>query len=364
MKSKTFFIERPQATVLTDDLRQEVAVGPPFSSSVQRQVNSLYKSIFCLASRFQKTGDGEIIYAWLAYSESGLKAAIFFSEKGGRINVLNEYFEMPGEFLEKFIDFVFSRYSCAETISCPSIRVAQLDVRFLLQRYRSTEDIVIMLPDTVEQYDRSLGRSTRDNLKRYQKRIFKNIQGIKFVCFNNAEVDEALIQIIVDLNRARMDSKGQLCRHTEKSRADLNRIVAAYGFVVIGEHNGRVCCGVICTIVDSHVYMHVVAHDPYYDSFRLGMVCCYLSVCGAIQRGAKSYHMLSGEYDYKFRLGGEKLDFDRITIYRSHFCVINNFGTYVGNVIRGNGRRIKMAIRDWRVHKGEKDDINSRRSSN
>ena len=52
--------------------------------------------------------------------------------------------------------------------------------------------------------------------------------------------------------------------------------------------------------------MHVIAHDPGFDQARLGLLCCYLSICESIRRGMREYHLLSGRYDYKRRLRGQQ----------------------------------------------------------
>lgn len=81
--------------------------------------------------------------------------------------------------------------------------------------------------------------------------------------------------------------------------------------------DGRICAGTINFRAGDNYFLEVIAHDPAYNDYRLGTLCCYLTICECIAREGKEYHFLWGAHDYKFRLLGVQRELDHLTIYRS-----------------------------------------------
>src|SRR5207245_3753907 len=119
-----------------------------------------------------------------------------------------------------------------------------------------------------------------------------------------------------------------------------------YGLVGVATVDGRVCAGVICSRSAANYFMHVIAHDPTYDEYRLGKLCCYLTICECINRGGKEFHFLWGRYEYKYRLLGVQRDLDHLTVYRSRAQFLLNGNLVLKNAYKGYGRQAKRWLLD------------------
>jgi CelD/BcsL family acetyltransferase involved in cellulose biosynthesis len=111
---------------------------------------------------------------------------------------------------------------------------------------------------------------------------------------------------------------------------------------------GRLCAGTINYRVHDNYFLETLAHDPAFDDYRLGMLCCYLSICECIARGGKEYHFLWGQDDYKVRLHGVQRDLDDLVIYRSHLHMLLNGDAVLQQVAQAGVRRAQVWLRGAR----------------
>jgi hypothetical protein len=319
---------------------------PPFSDHTKLAIDTLYQNIFCSLVRFQ---DAETaVLAYVSADGSQIKQIVLFSRERCVVNVLNELFSISDADLEKFVIYVFNSIPDVELINFPSVSQRRRMLPFPNQSHNATEDIVVRLPSSAEAYMSSLSKNTRESIRRYQKRITRELGDVHIAFYEGPDVDVEQIQQVVRLSKARILKKNEVPTHTARSLDELGRLVSEYGVALIVKTGDTVIAGVLGTLVRQHFFMHVVAHDPALDGFRLGKICCYLSICNAIERGAKEYHMLSGEYEYKYRFLGERRDYERLTVYRSRLAILKNFGVFVHREVRGRGRKVKKNLIKWR----------------
>ena len=319
---------------------------PPFSDHTKHAIDTLHQNVFCSLVRFQNAETD--VLAYISADESQIKQIVLFSRRRCVINVLNELFSISDADLEKFITYVFNKVSGVELINFPSVSQRRRMLPYPYQSHNATEDIVVRLPSSAEAYISSLSKNTRESIRRYQKRITRELDDIHIAFYEGRDVDIEQIQEVVGLSKARILKKNEVPTHTARTLDELGRIVSEYGVALIVTAGDTVIAGVLGTLVRQHFFMHVVAHDPALDGLRLGKICCYLSICNAIERGAKEYHMLSGEYDYKYRFLGERRDYERLTVYRSHLAILKNFNVFARSEVRGRGRKVKKNLIKWR----------------
>ena len=81
--------------------------------------------------------------------------------------------------------------------------------------------------------------------------------------------------------------------------------------------NEQICAGLLCSVVGSDIYMHVLAHDTKYDAMRLGWVCCYQAIEHLISEGFQQIHFLWGHYDYKKKMGAKPIELYRVLIIKN-----------------------------------------------
>jgi hypothetical protein len=116
--------------------------------------------------------------------------------------------------------------------------------------------------------------------------------------------------------------------------------------------DGRVCAGAIGFRLGDSYFMHVIAHDPRFNSYSLGILCYYHTICEGIARGAKRFHLLQGRYGYKYRLLAQRQDYMNLDIYRSRVHAIVQGPKIVTKELRG---RIWLA-KQWLLHDVERHD--------
>jgi hypothetical protein len=322
---------------------------PPF---VEGALERLYGNVFATCARVRSLGLADQVRAFVAIRDGQVSCVLLFWRKGGAVEVLAEALALPAADIEAFASKVFQDCPGVTRIVFPAVRARIARLPFPYQQFDCLEDIVAELPESAETYFSMLGKNMRTSLKRYQRKIAVDFPGFRYAFYQKGDISEQHVGAIVSLSSARIASKNQSPTHTGEKTRQLIRLVKECGVVLVATVEGRVVAGVICTLVNGNVFMHVVAHDPLYDDYRLGKVCCYLSICDAIARGAREYHFLWGRYEYKYRLLGVQRDYDRLVIYRSRLALLANAATWLRTAWRGYGRRAKW----WLLAQEGKDN--------
>jgi CelD/BcsL family acetyltransferase involved in cellulose biosynthesis len=322
---------------------------PPF---VEAALERLHENVFGSCARARSLGIEEQVRAFVASRAGQPYCILLFYQRGRAVEVLAEAIALAPADVEAFAAAAFDHCPGATHIVFPAVRAPITQLPFPHQQFDCLEDIVADLPDSAETYFAMLGKNMRASLKRYQKKIAADFPGFRYAFYEKGDIRDQDVGAIVALSSARIASKNQSSTHTGDKTRQLIRLVKECGVVLVATIDGRVCAGVICSRVGGNVFMHVVAHDPAYDDYRVGKVCCYLSICDAIARGAREYHFLWGRYEYKYRLLGVQRDYDRLVIYRSRLALLVSASTWLRTAFRGHGRRAKW----WLLEQEGKDN--------
>lgn len=318
----------------------------PLPSFIESELERLHRNVFSSLVRLRSQGLAQQVSAYVVRRGGRVTCLLLFRRAGQTVHVLNEAVALDQDDIAQFARTVFDNYAAVGAVAFPSVQCRIERLGYPYQQFNSLEDIVLDLPASPEAYFAALGKNMRASLKRYQKKIGAELAGFRHAIYEGKDVSEQHIAQIVALSSARIAGKRQSPTHTDEKTAQLARLVRSCGVVLVGTIGGRVCAGVICTYYGGNFFMHVVAHDPAYDDYRLGKVCCYLSICDAIARGAREYHFLWGRYEYKYRLLGVQRDLDRVVVYRSRLSLLLNGANYLHTALRGHGRRAKQWLRD------------------
>jgi CelD/BcsL family acetyltransferase involved in cellulose biosynthesis len=313
----------------------------PLPHFVEAALERLYANVFASCARVRSLGLAGQARAFVATRDGQVSCVLLFCQNGAAVEVLAEALALDAADIEAFAETVFGACPGATRIVFPAVQSRIARLPFPYQQFDCLEDIVAELPDSTETYFSMLGKNMRTSLKRYQRKIALDFPGFRYAFYEKGDISEQQVGAIVSLSSARIASKNQAPTHTGEKTRQLIRLARECGVMLVATLEGRVVAGVVCTIVGGNVFMHVVAHDPLYDDYRLGKVCCYLSICDAIARGAREYHFLWGRYEYKYRLLGVQRDYDRLVIYRSRLALLANAATWLRTAWRGHGRRAK-----------------------
>jgi hypothetical protein len=306
------------------------------------ELERLYQNPYATLAKFGIDGTLADAGAYMVQQGGQLKTLFLFRLEGGRLEVLNEVIRIEAAEAQRFADTIFARFSQIDVILFRTIHTDIRELSFPFQRFNHSEDIVLSLPASEQLYRSSLSQTVRRNLKYYSNRIQRDHPSFSYTVYEKEQVSEQHIRDIIALSRARMAGKHKIFGIDQKETACIFGLVKAYGIVTVATIDGRVCAGAICYRVGSDYFMGVIAHDPAYDSYRLGTHCAYHTICECIRREGREFHFLWGEMDYKYRLMGAKRELDHVAIYRSRSHMLLRAGTMLRVAYCGYLRRLKL----------------------
>lgn len=310
------------------------------------EIDRLYGHLFCSLSYFEMARQAEGASTYVAWKNGNPISVLLYTCTAHEVIVINEYASLAEEEIQRFASFMFSAFATVWMISFKKI---QTDVRSLdrpCHAIACTEDMVISLPPTVKEYETAVGKNMRRNIKRYTSALEKDFPTWRYrVCLGN-EVGEQEIRDIIALSCIRMKSKNIVPRFTEEETQWIVDFAKRCGLVGVMTIDGKVCAGAIGFRIGDNYAMHVIAHDTKYNGYSLGILCYYRTICEGIVRGGKRFHLLQGQYEYKYRLLARRQDIVSLDIYRSQV----HAAAYGVRIFRRvwNGR-IRLA-KQWLLH--------------
>lgn len=317
---------------------------PPF---IDFAMDRLYGSIFSSLKQFRiyhAIGTGTHTYVF----RRGMKieAVFLFRCENGVVRVLNEVITLDGEQIDRFAQYVFHRFRNADVVCFKSIRTEPRRFSYPFQRFNFSEDIVLSLPPTADEYHARLGKNTRRNIKRYGDKLQRNFPSYAFHVYEQADVIERHVRDIIALNHARMAEKNKTSMIDERETQNILALAKKCGLVGVASIDGKVRAGTIGFRVGEHFYLSVVAHDPAYDEYWLGILCCYHTIRECIARRTKEFHFLWGRYEYKFTLLAVRRDLDVLMLYRSPWQMLRHAGLYAKTASGGWRRKLNLWLHD------------------
>lgn len=314
---------------------------------VEQEMDALYGNIFSSMMQFRISGLGEAeASTYVARDARGPRALFLFRRDRRRVRVLNECIRLDGAELRRFVDYIFDRFRNVTTICFNAVETERPALPFPCQHYNQLEDIAMALPATPADYLASLGKNTRRNVRRYGDRLRSSFPDVEFAAYEKGAVDEQTIRSIIGFNHARMTGKNKRSNLDEHSVRRITALAQACGLVGVLRIDGRICAGAISYRSGSNYFLDVLAHDPAYDEYWAGILCCYWTICECIQRGGTEFHFLWGRYDYKFTLGASIRELDGVTIYRSHAHMLLNGLFALNATYAGRMRQLKLWMDD------------------
>lgn len=316
---------------------------PPF---VEQELDLLYGNLYSSLAQFRINGKLRNVSTYVVRKGGKAVQVFLFRIEGGRVEVLNEVIAISADHIRQFATIIFSRFRAAKLISFQAIQTDLQHLSFPIQKINCLEDIVVTLPTTSERYLADLGKNTRRNIKRYTNRLQADFPELEFRIHVQAEASEQMIRNIVDLNKARMKGKNKVSAIDEQEVDKLIKLVRACGMVCVATMNGKICAGGISFRVGANYFLNVLAHDPAFDNYWLGILCCYHTIGECIVRHGKEFHFLWGRYDYKTTLLGIRRDLDSLVVYRSHLQILLNIDLAAVGAIKGRIRQLTLWLQE------------------
>jgi hypothetical protein len=316
-------------------------------SFIEAELENRYGNVFSVLKQFHTYCEGNVPFnAYVARNEQEIKTVLIFTRKGSRVRVMNEVIALDEREISDFAHYIFRAYSSVQVIDFHAIQAEIKNLNYPVQFYDCLEDIVLELPPTENEYQSQLGKNTRRNLKRYSDRLYKDHPSFEFQVYEKEQIQDEHIRAIVRLNKARMAEKNKESIIDDPETERIIRMVKAYGMVGVAKINDVICAGTISYRVGNNYFLSVLAHEPEYDPYWIGILCCYKTIQECILRGGREFHFLWGRYDYKFTLLARLRPLNHITIYRSRMHYLSNFGAVCQGVFARKKREFQLLMHE------------------
>jgi hypothetical protein len=318
---------------------------PPF---VGAALERLYGNLFSSLAYYRAFGGADQASSYVVRDGKAIVCLWLFHRHRNAVRVINEGIRLEQDELMRFASYIFSRYPAVNLISFHAVRPQLADLPLPHQRFNCLEDMVLTLPSSADAYLASLGRSTRSYIHRYLNKLKRDFPTFRFRALAAGDIEAGDVRRIIGLNRLRMASKGAESRNDDDTMRRIERLAGECGLMGVIMLDGRICAGSINYRVGANYFLETLAHDSAYDDYRLGTLCCFLTICECIERGGNEYHFLWGQDEYKTRLLGVQRDLDDLVIYRSRLHMLLYGKLVLQHAVNGLVRRLRIWVRRTR----------------
>ena len=284
---------------------------------VEAELERLYGSLFSSLAHFRIYGGAEEASTYVVRHDGAPTVVLLFRREPGAVRVINEGIRIEPEEIVRFATQIFGRYPSIARIIWHALDIDRFSCPFPFHRYPCTDDSIVTLPATADEYLAQLGKPTRKNIRRYQRRLVECFPSFHYQISERDQIDERQAQAIIELNRIRRKRKHKTSGIDALEADRMIRLAKEKGFAAVATIDGKVCAGALVFQFGKHYYSRVRAHDPQYDDYRLGLVGGYLLITECIARGGATLHFLAGGEKHKAILQGKHKDLHHLTLYRS-----------------------------------------------
>lgn len=313
---------------------------------VPREMDRLYAHLYCSPRYFEAAQAMQDASFYVARAGGRYLAILPYRRSGGAVTVVSEYMTVDDEEIERFAGYMFGRDPSLRRISFPRVHAQPGVLSFPYRALPCSEDMVVQLPATVQDYEAALGKNMRRNIKRYTSALSKAFPDYRYELHLDGGIGEQDLRDIIALSCLRMKSKNIVPRFDETEIRWIVEFAKTAGIVGVARIGGKVAAGAIGFRIGDNYFMHVIAHHPQYNEFSLGILCYYHTICEGIARGAKRFHLLQGRYGYKYRLLAERRDIVHLDVYRSRASQLASLAYLARREVTGR----TWLFKQWLLH--------------
>ena len=256
------------------------------------------------------------IHYMLVSDNSIVIELLIFGNKGNSSTCFNSFVFIDENIISACSKVLIENYPEIEKINFVlSYNRFELRKSFLVSK---SNDHIINLPTTIDDYYLELGRSTRQHLKNYKVKLLKDYPQVNFVIKFKEEIEESAIERIVQLNIERMKFKGIISGKELSDKNEIFKYVRYYGCVAYIEKDGIILAGSISYILNKRIFLYIIAHDNNYSRYNPGQICIVYLIRASIDKRLSTFHFLSGDNEYKTRLLGKPHPMYSTAIYKAY----------------------------------------------
>jgi len=264
---------------------------------------------------------------FLVYDDNSLIDILVFGNTGSTSQIFNSLVEIKEDLIVELIKNIFERF--------PIIQKVFIDASYTGYILKNSvplcqsDDYVLNLPLTMDDYYSELGYHTRKNIKNRKVRLQKDFQTVNCVTKYGYEIEKTIIIKIIQLNCDRLKHKGIKPDLCDTYNDNIYKYSLSYGCVSYLEIDGMIVAGCISTIANKGIFIHVIGFDNNYAKNNVGEICVFQLVQTSIEKGLTTIHFLWGETELKKRLLAKPHLLFSYLIFRTHSLdyIISKFKT-------------------------------------
>jgi CelD/BcsL family acetyltransferase involved in cellulose biosynthesis len=278
-------------------------------------VDRLYGSLFSTVDWFV-THDDALPEGACVLREP--RHVILFRVRGDTVEVLNKAFEIAPRDAWRACAALFRAF--------PRARRIHIEVMFPPEQLRApmrvrytTDHMIVELPDTEDEYYRSLGKSMRRNLRSATNRLRREHSDAETTVIEPRHGAQGLLDEFLEWKRARFHDLGRTTYWDDDPRlmkrfADLlGRRGEAHILTIDGR---RAAINFIFPVGDTFCAQES-SFDPQYTRVDLGLLSQYDVALDAIRRGARRMNMLWGSEAHKRHFGAVAHRASALSVFRN-----------------------------------------------
>ena len=243
------------------------------------------------------------IHYMLVYNENQLTDLLIYGIKGTTSTCFNSLADIDQNIMIEFVHNIYENHPFILKINIVASYKEYASKKTIL--YTKSDDNILKLPATIEDYYSELGYHVRKNIRNRKVRIIRDFTNVRFITKYGVDIEEKIIDKIILLNCNRMKHKGKIPGIDAIYKNNIYKYSRHYGCVNYLEIDGVMVAGCISSIINKRIFLHVIAHDDNYSKYNVGELCVFDLIQTSVEKGMSTLHFLWGETELKKRFLAE-----------------------------------------------------------
>ena len=309
---------------MKNDFEYELLDQNQQDAAIREKLHALYSSPLSDTLYWELSNPSLVhngYYKLFYYEQAVLKQIILFEyvAKSGRILVLNRHYHISETEIRNICSILFREFDKVQQIIFKKIYFSNYRQSSKIIFEKSSNDVIIELPESFDTYMKSLGKSTRERFRQNTKRIVRDFPDFQFHYLEKDDILFEDIEKVILLHRGRMKTKGITISGDEKLCDEAKYATTSdCGFLCVCTINDKIIGGAINFIVGEHAYLFVIGHNDSYNYYSVGQLVLANTIKYLIEeKKIKHYHLSWGKQDYKFKYGGINHEIYTLQVFRN-----------------------------------------------